>query len=154
MAEQSIKYIVRLCNADLKGELPLYHGLTKIKGISYSFSNALCNALSLDRNKKIGMLSPEESKSIEETVKNPSQLPLWLLNRKKDMDSGKDMHLVSASLKLQREFDIKQLMKIKCYRGMRHSTGLPVRGQRTRAHFRKGASLGVQRKAAKMSKKQ
>ena len=77
-----------------------------------------------------------------------------MLNRRKDTETGKDVHIIAGALKLQREFDIKRLMRIKSYRGMRHSSGLPTRGQRTRAHFRKGASLGVQRKAAKMATKQ
>ena len=46
---------------------------------------------------------------------------------------------------MQREFDIRKMKKIKCYKGVRHSLGQPVRGQRTRAHFRKGRSIGVTR---------
>ena len=151
MAED-YKQIIRVCNSDLKGNLLLCHGLTKIKGISYSFANALCNTLDLDKNRKIGTLDITEIQKIEETVKSPSNLPSWLLNRRKDRETGTNKHLLTSSLKLQKEFDVKYLMRIKSYRGMRHSFGLPVRGQRTRAHFRKGASLGVQREAAKMAK--
>jgi len=152
MSEEQVKHIIRVCNTDLKGTLPLYHGLTKIRGISYGMSHALCNLLDLDKNKKMGNLNPDEIKSIEETLKNPTKLPKWILNRRRDRETGEDKHIVSAQIKLQKEFDVKHLMKIKSYRGMRHSYGLPVRGQRTKAHFRKGASLGVQRKAAKMVK--
>ena len=56
------------------------------------------------------------------------------------------MHLTGADLTLSKELDIKRLKKIKSYRGIRHSIGQPVRGQRTRSHFRTGVSVGVQRK--------
>ena len=62
------------------------------------------------------------------------------------------MHLISTDLKLRKEFDIKFMKKIKSYKGMRHASGLPVRGQRTRAHFRTGTSLGVVK--AKLAQKQ
>ncbi|MDP2973690.1 MAG: 30S ribosomal protein S13, partial [Candidatus Diapherotrites archaeon] len=42
--------------------------------------------------------------------------------------------------------------KIKCYKGIRHAAGLPVRGQNTKAHFRHGKSVGVKKKA-RVSKK-
>ena len=44
------------------------------------------------------------------------------------------------------EFDIKMMKMIKSYKGVRHAIGQPVRGQRTKAHFRKGSSLGVIKK--------
>jgi small subunit ribosomal protein S13 len=48
---------------------------------------------------------------------------------------------------MKKEFDIKRLRKIKSYRGIRHASKLPVRGQRTRANFRrKGHAVGVKRK--------
>jgi len=53
---------------------------------------------------------------------------------------------------LQTEFDIKRLKKIKSYRGLRHVLGQPVRGQRTRGHFRKNKAVGVTGKAKKGKK--
>jgi small subunit ribosomal protein S13 len=44
---------------------------------------------------------------------------------------------------LRKEFDIKRLKKIKAYRGVRHSAHLPVRGQRTKANFRKNRKPSV-----------
>src|SRR3989344_107293 len=61
----------------------------------------------------------------------------------KDIETGKSEHLVGSNLELRKEFDIKRLKKIKSYKGYRHSAGLPVRGQRTRAHFRKNRSRGA-----------
>jgi small subunit ribosomal protein S13 len=52
---------------------------------------------------------------------------------------------------LKKEFDIKRLKKIRSYRGLRHATGRPVRGQRTKGHFRSKTSLGVA-KSRKMRK--
>ena len=51
--------IVRILSKDLRGGMKVYPGLTKIKGISWSFSNALCKTLKIDKNKKIGSLTSE-----------------------------------------------------------------------------------------------
>jgi small subunit ribosomal protein S13 len=48
--------------------------------------------------------------------------------------------------------DIKNLRKMKCYRGVRHSLGLPVRGQKTRSNFRKGKTVGVRKKGIQQPK--
>ena len=149
----NIKGILRIANSDINGSKTIYHGLTKIKGISFMFSNAICNNLNLDKFRKIGTLNEQEVKAIESLIKDPSSLPKWLLNRRKDYDTGKDLHLVSAQLNLSKEFDIKRLKKLKSYRGIRHALGQPVRGQRTRSHFRTGISVVVQRKAALTAQK-
>ena len=46
-------------------------------------------------------------------------------------------------LDLKKETDLKRLKKIKSYRGIRHAANLPLRGQRTKAHFRKNKQKGV-----------
>ena len=73
------------------------------------------------------------------------------MNRQEDFASGEDKHLVGSDLELQKEFDIKRLKKVKTYRGYRHSSGLPSRGQRTKSNFRtnrrKGA--GIKKKGGK-----
>ncbi|MEX0932622.1 MAG: 30S ribosomal protein S13 [Candidatus Pacearchaeota archaeon] len=134
--------IVRILSKDIEGGIKLYPGLTKIKGISWSFSNAVCNALKLDKGKKIGDLTEAEIIKITEFVKNP-KLPQFLLNRRFDFSEGKDGHLNGIDLELQNEFDIKRLKKIKSYRGYRHMSGLPMRGQRTRGNFRRNKAKGV-----------
>ena len=116
--------------------------LTKIKGISWAMSASICNALGFNRKTKVGELKSQEIKKIEEFVSNP-KLPRFVLNRRKDLSSGKDKHLTSADLDLQKEFDIKKLKKIKSYRGIRHVAGLPLRGQRTRSNFRKNRRKGA-----------
>ncbi len=134
--------IIRIMQKDIEGGMKLYPGLTKIKGISWSLSNAVCKNLGFDKNRKIESLSESEIKKLEEFLKNPV-LPEYLKNRQKDFETGKSEHLVGSNLELRKEFDIKRLKKIKSYKGYRHSAGLPVRGQRTRAHFRKNRSRGA-----------
>ena len=50
--------------------MKIYPGLAKIKGISWSVSNAICKILKIDKNKKIGELSEKEIKEIEDFMKN------------------------------------------------------------------------------------
>ena len=57
-------------------------------------------------------------------------------NRQKDLETGESKHLVSTDLDMRKDFDIRRLKKIRSYKGVRHTAGLPVRGQRTRSHFR------------------
>lgn len=150
--ERIYEKIIRIMQTDIDGGKQIYVGLTKIKGVSWSLANAICNKLGLNKKKKISSLSNEEIKKIEEFIQNP-QVPGFLMNRRKDLDSGKDMHVLGSDLDLRKEFDIKRLKKIKSYKGLRHALGQPVRGQRTRSHFRKkGKSVGVIKKA-KIGKK-
>jgi len=134
--------IIRILSTDIEGKMSIYSGLTKIKGVSWSFSNAVCKKLGLDKTRKIGTLTEQEIKKITEFIKNPT-LPNFLLNRKRDPGSDKGRHLVISDLDLQKEFDIKRLKKIKSYRGLRHSAKLPLRGQRTKSHFRKNRAKGA-----------
>jgi len=136
--------LVRIMATDIPGNKSVYAGLTKIKGVSWSFSNAICKVLNIDKKTKIKELSEKEIDNISEFIKNP-KIPVFILNRRKDFESGKNKHLVGADLDLQKEFDIKRLRKIKSYKGIRHILGLPVRGQRTKAHFRKGRAVGVKK---------
>jgi small subunit ribosomal protein S13 len=140
--------LVRILSKDIEGGLKIYVGLTKIKGVSWSLANAICRILNIDKNRKIGSLSREEIDKINETIKNP-RMPIYLLNRRMDIETGEDKHLVGSDLELQKELDIGKLKKIKSYRGMRHALSLPLRGQRTKSHFRrnKRKSVGIKKKA-------
>jgi len=147
--EQENVTLVRIFGQDLRGDKKLLTGLTKIQGISWAFSNAICKNLKLDKLKKVQDVSSEEIKKIEAFIENPD-VPGFLKNRQKDFEDGKDKHLSGADLKLRKEFDIKRLKKIKSYRGSRHSANLPVRGQRTKANFRRNRKKSVA--AAKKNK--
>ena len=152
MAEekQELKYFVRIANTDLDGNKPLHSSLTKIKGINFMFSNAICNVVGIEKTKKTGYLTDEEASKIDDIIKEPSKfkLPSWLFNRKVDPQDGTDKHLTGTTLTFTQDNDIKMMKKIRSYRGIRHSLGLPVRGQRTKSNFRKnkGKVLGVKRK--------
>ena len=108
--------------------------------------------MGIEEERRIQDLSGEDIKAIEEGIKN-AEFPSFLKNRRKDLDSGDDLHLNGADLDLRKEFDIKRLRKIKSYKGARHGAGLPVRGQRTKSNFRKhrkkGGAVGVKKKGAK-----
>lgn len=152
MEDKTFKHIVRIANTDIKGNIRLYHALTMIYGVKYTFANAIISSLSLDGQKKVGEVESSDIKKIEELIADPIKhgIPHYLLNRQKDFESGQNKHLIGANLKFTKEMDVKLMKKMKSYKGMRHSFGLPVRGQRTRSNFRHGVSLGVQRSKAKM----
>ncbi|MDD5178411.1 MAG: 30S ribosomal protein S13 [Candidatus Nanoarchaeia archaeon] len=149
-AKHEIKQLVRLCNADLDGNKSVYRELRMIKGVDFSFSNAVCALLNLDKDRKIGELSKEDLSKIEDVIKHPLKysMPVWMLNRRNDYDTGEDKHINSVDIKFVKDNDIKRLRMIRSYRGVRHGFGLPVRGQRTKTHFgRKGSkTVGVVKK--------
>lgn len=148
------KAILRIADKEVKGEVPVGHAVSLASGSSFMFANAIVKVLKLDKSKKVGYLSTAELDKIEEVMKNPAKfgIPSWLFNRRKDIDTGEDLHLVSSDLDLREKFDIRRLRRIKCYIGTRHSRkdkGLKVkaRGQRTRTTGRrKKKSVGVIRK--------
>jgi small subunit ribosomal protein S13 len=140
--------IVRIFQTDIPGNKKALVGFTYIKGISWSISNAICHILKIDKNKMMSDLSKEEIEKINEFLKNP-KLPKFMINRRNDFENGTDMHILTSQLDMVKEFDIRRLKKIRSYRGLRHATGQPTRGQSTRSHFRrrgKGKAVGVQRK--------
>lgn len=140
--------LVRICSKDIFGNKKIYPGLTKIKGVSWMISNAICVKLGIDKNKYIGDLTEKEIESIEKEI-TKGDLSDYLKNRRKDPETGKDKHLIGADLDLQKDFDIKGMKKMKSYKGIRHTLGQPVRGQRTKSHFRKNKSKsgGIKRKS-------
>ena len=144
MAEEAkpsaeFKHIVRVANADLDGKKHILMGLQKIKGVSFMIANAYCTVADVDKSKRTGDLSDSEIQRLDSLIKNkkPESIPSWLFNRRKDMETGENIHLIGGDLTFNKESDIRLLKKIKCYRGVRHMQGAPVRGQRTRSNFRK-----------------
>jgi len=144
------RHIVRVVNTDLKGEKQIHMALHKIKGISFMFSNFILHSAKVDPRIIAGKLTDEEVKRIEDVIKNPAKYkcPEWLMNRRKDYETGQDMHIISTELDLSNDSDVKRMKKVKSYKGIRHMWGQPVRGQRTKSNFRKNkgkVSLGVVR---------
>jgi len=146
--------LVRVLAKDIEGKLKIFVGLTKIKGISWAFANAMCKKLKLDKNRKIGSLTKEEIEKINDFAKHPD-VPSFILNRRRDFETGNDKQSIGNDLEMQKDSDISRLKKIKSYRGQRHSLGLPMRGQRTRSHFRKNKkkSVGIKKKEKPGEKK-
>jgi len=148
MSSTTFRYIVRVAGVDIDGNLKVAYGLAKIKGVGVTLAYALCRKLGIDPEARIGNLSEAEVKKIEEALANPKVLglPDWMFNRRKDYESGKDLHLVGSDLIIAVKRDIELLKKIRCWRGIRHQLGLKVRGQRTRTTGRLGVTVGVKRK--------
>ena len=140
--EQDDVTLVRIMGKDIRGDIKIGPALTKINGISWTFANAICKILKLERKKRIQDVGKEELSKIEEFIKSPSVLG-FLKNRQKDIEDGEDKHISGADLKLKKEFDIKRLKRIKSYKGIRHNANLPVRGQRTKSNFRRNRKSSV-----------
>jgi|SRR3989338_10910110 len=147
--EESNEILVRVFGYDIPGSRNIYAGLTRIKGVSWSISNAACIKLGLNRIAKVSELTKDQIQKIEGFLKE-LDIPDFMKNRRKDEETGKTRHIFGSDLEITREFDVKKMRKIRSYKGLRHALKLPVRGQRTRSHFRqKGKSVGVQKTKAK-----
>lgn len=146
--------LVRVSGTDLNGDKPIARAILGIKGISWGMSNAICLVGGIDAKRKLKDFSEEEIAKVEQIIKDPIKfgVPLFLINRIRDVETGKDMHLTGADLDVARKFDILRHVDLKTYRGWRHMLGQPVRGQRTRSKFRqKGRVVGVLRKEIKIA---
>ena len=142
------KYIVRIANTDIDGEKKIVHGLTTIKGVGLHLGTIVADKAGIDRNMKMGDLKDAQVEKIQKTLDDISNnAPSWMLNHRKDYDTGGDIHLVGSEIDMRLREEINVLKKIRSYRGIRHERGLPVRGQRTRANSRTGLTLGVSKKS-------
>ena len=137
--------MVRIVGNDIPGEKQMIVGLTQIRGVGYMFANTILNVLKINPGQRIGYLSPEQIKSIENVIKNPStsNFPSWFLNRRKDVETGEDIHLLTSDIAFTVRNDIEREKTTGSWRGYRHMYGLKVRGQRTRCTGRKGGAVGV-----------
>ncbi len=139
--------MVRIIETDIDGNLPLVYALQKIRGIGQRLAESAAHEEGLPAFEKIGNLSDEQINNLDSALRELyKKMPVWMLNRRKDYDTGADLHLVGNDLKMKVEDDINRLRKIRSYRGIRHETGHKVRGQRTRSNGRRGLTLGVSRK--------
>jgi len=155
MAQQELRLVVRLLNVDLDGSKKIPYALAAIRGVGIMLGYAVARALNIDPELRLGQLSDQQLAMIEDAVKNPAKygIPAWMFNRRRDPATGKDLHLTGADLELAIKEDVQKEMRIKSWRGVRHSLGLKVRGQRTRTTGRKGGPVGVVRRAAEAAPK-
>lgn len=146
--------IVRVAETDLDGTKKVKNAILKIKGIGKSLCSAVTKTAGIDADALLGNLSEQEVERLETAMRNPGKfgIPVHMLNRRFDRFSGESKHLVASDLSLAVRADIDFMKKIKCYKGVRHSLGQPVRGQRTRSSFRTGMIVGVARRAAAPAK--
>ena len=122
--------MARIAGVNLPREKRVEIGLTYIFGIGRSTSQTLLKSLEIDRDTKVRDLTEDEVSKLRGYI---------------------DQNLmVEGDLRRERSQNVKRLMEIGCYRGLRHRRGLPVHGQRTKtnARTRKGPkkTVGKQRK--------
>jgi small subunit ribosomal protein S13 len=145
---EEFRHRLRIIDADVDGTLKTSYALSKVKGISLSLSHAVLVKTGINPEKRAGFLSEAEVEKIEDVIKDPAKngIPSWLLNRRKELETGKDMHMIGADLVLKTKTDIEKMKEIRSWRGYRHAYGLKVRGQRTKTTGRAGKALGVKKK--------
>lgn len=145
---EEFRHIVRISGTDLDGSRKLEYGLTKIRGINTNLSKAIIKVTNLESVQRIGNLTDGDVQRIEATLKDPEKhgVPTWLLNRRKDLATGRALHFIGPDLTLRIMADITFMREMRSWKGTRHSLGLKVRGQRTKTTGRSGRVVGVAKK--------
>lgn len=128
--------VVRIAGIELPKNKQIGTALTYVKGVGQALSKKILSLAKVDEAKRTEKLTDEEIKRIRAEV-----------------ESGR-YHL-EGDLRQKQATDIRLLREIRCYRGVRHMLGLPVRGQQTRTNCRtrKGKSLPVGGLKVKLEKK-
>src|SRR3989304_2181203 len=121
--------MARIAGVDLPREKRIEIGLTYIYGIGRNRSNSILRKAGVDADIRVKDLTEEQVSQISKVI---------------DSEGG-----VEGDLRKEISMNIKRLMDIGCYRGLRHRRGLPVRGQRTHTNSRtrKGPRKGTMKKA-------
>ncbi len=147
LATQEYRHIVRIAGKDVPGAKKMIIGVSQVRGIGYNFAKAILDVLKIDYNSNVGFLTESQVDAIEKAMRNPASLnvPSWFLNRRKDMDSGSDLHLITSDIEFNVRNDVEREKNTNSWRGFRHTYGLKVRGQRTRTTGRKGGAVGVRK---------
>lgn len=112
--------MLRLMGHVIPDNKSIWIGLTTIYGIGRERSETLLTKVGVDMMKKVKDLSDDDEKKISDELKE---------------------YVLENDLKREVMSNIKRLKEIKCYRGMRHNLGLPVRGQITRKNARTAKKL-------------
>ena len=120
--------MARIAGIDLPREKRVEIGLTYIYGIGRTASSKILAAAGVNPDTRVKDLTEDETNKIREVI-----------------DAN---YTVEGDLRRQVALDIKRLMEIGCYRGIRHRKGLPARGQRTKtnARTRKGPAKTIANK--------
>ena len=107
--------MARIAGVDLPRDKKIFVALTYIYGIGFSTAKKILEATGISPDKKTKDLTPEEVAKLRDEVSK---------------------YKVEGALRAEVQRNIKRLIDIGCYRGLRHLAGLPVRGQRTRCNTR------------------
>jgi len=127
--------MARIAGVDLPREKRIEVALTYIYGIGQPSSKKILEATSIDPDRRVKDLTEEEAQKLRSEIE--------------------ENYRVEGDLRREVTMNIKRLIEIGCYRGMRHKFGLPVRGQRTKtyARTRKGPRRAVAGKKKPAAKK-
>jgi len=147
--KEDFRYVVRLANSDLTGARSVSYALTGIKGMGIRMAQVVTDLADVPRDERLGNLDDTQIDRIRNVlVTVADNVPLWMVNRVHDFDTGNDLHLFGTDVELLRRDDVNRMKMIRSYRGIRHEQGQKVRGQRTRSNGRTGLTVGVTKKAA------
>jgi small subunit ribosomal protein S13 len=140
--------VIRIARKDVNSELVVERSLWAIKGVGKNYAHAIRMVLGIDGKKKLGELSEAQIAKIEDIIQHPAKynIPSWMLNHRFERETGENSHYVESNLDFKKKTDIDYMKKTRCWKGVRHQQGQPVRGQRTKAHFRGGSAVGVTKK--------
>ncbi|MCD6145960.1 30S ribosomal protein S13 [ANME-2 cluster archaeon] len=145
-----IRHLVRIANTDLDGHKSVQYALTGLKGIGIRTAKILADSARVDPTATIGSLEDVKIEKLKQAIEKFNNIiPSWMLNRRRDLITGEDKHIIGVDLVLAVDEDINIMKKTRSYTGIRHERGLRVRGQRTRSTGRTGATVGVSRKRVK-----
>ena len=144
---EDFSYILRMADTDMDGQKTLATALTAVRGVGPRTAIQICKNTGFDPASLAGHLSADEQESLRVAIEGYAEtVPLWMLNRQRDLETGDELHLTGQQVTLTLEDDINRLRTMKCYRGVRHASRNKVRGQRGRSNGRGGLTLGVSRK--------
>ena len=142
------KVFFRKLRSQVDGNAKVEHGLTQIRGVGRRFAQAIIRVAKISPDLRIGAIPEKDLNRIEEIIISPiaNGIPVWMVNRKKDLVTGENLHIIGNRLELSVRRDIDRMKRIRSYKGVRHNRGLKVRGQRTKSTGRHGLVVGVIRK--------
>merc|ERR1712001_48419 len=144
----NFQHILRVMNTNIDGKRNIMFAMTAIKGIGRRYANIVLKKADIPLHKRAGELSEEDVEKIITIMSNPRQykIPDWFLNRQKDIKDGKTSQMMSNMLDNKLREDLERLKKIRAHRGLRHYSGVRVRGQHTKTIGRRGRTVGVSKK--------
>ena len=145
---KEFRLILRFMGTDIDGSKKVAYGLSKVRGVGPNLALAIVKVAKINPQARMGALSEAELGRVEDAIRDPLKhgIPVRMVNRRKDIETGRDMHLTGPDLALKIKSDIDLMKDIKSWKGVRHTLGLKVRGQRTRTTGRSGKAVGVKKK--------